>query len=73
MEIEIDSIVSIYRIAQEDSTKYLKGIAQTNGIPSTLEESASELQRKFEGIINDDTEMHDRACKGELLFFLLLD
>lgn len=59
----IDFIVS-NRIAQEDSAKYLKGIVQTNGIPSTLEESASELQRKFEGIIQDDTEMHDRACKG---------
>ncbi|KAJ6638978.1 putative ATP-dependent RNA helicase [Pseudolycoriella hygida] len=55
------------RIAQEDSTKYLKGIVQTNGISSTMEESASELQRKFEGIIQDDTEMHDRACKVHIL------
>lgn len=66
----IDFIV-LNRIAQEDSTKYLKGIVQTNGISSTLEESASELQRKFEGIIHDDTEMHDRACKGNFLFLFV--
>lgn len=40
---------------------------------ATVEESASQLQRKFENIIHEDQEMHDRACKGELPTYLQIN
>lgn len=52
------------RISQDDSSKYLKGVVVELSTAATVEESASQLQRKFEDIIHEDKEMHDRACKG---------
>lgn len=56
-----------FRISQDDSNKYLKGVVHVSSTATTLEESASELQRKFEGLVADDKEMHDRACKGNAI------
>lgn len=34
-------------------------------VTGTLEEMASELQRKFELLVADDHEIYEKACKGE--------
>lgn len=53
------------RIAQCDYKTYLKGIEQNDiFVAGTLEEKASELQRKFEVLITEEKELNDKACKG---------
>lgn len=53
------------RIAQCDFKTYLKGIEQNDiFVAGTLEEKASELQRKFEVLITEEKELNDKACKG---------
>lgn len=53
------------RIAQDDYKTYLKGIQDNSDLVSgTIEEMASELQRKFEALIDDDKEVYEKACKG---------
>lgn len=48
---------------------YLKGIMRNDLFPTgTLEEKASELQRKFESLIADEEEIHQKACKGKYHF-----
>lgn len=55
------------RIAQADYKTYLKGIQDNSDLVSgTVEEMASELQRKFEALIDDDKEVYEKACKGML-------
>lgn len=66
--ISANSLFYFNRISQEDSTPYLKGIVRDNVGFATVEEHASELQRKFEAVVAEDKEMHDMACKGELIF-----
>lgn len=34
----------------------------------TIEEMASELQRKFEVLVTDDKEIYEKACKGNVIF-----
>ena len=56
------------RISQGDHKKYLKGVDDGNLFAAgTLEEKASELQRKFEALLAADEELHQSACKGECL------
>lgn len=55
------------RIAQDDYKTYLKGIQDNSDLVSgTVEEMASELQRKFEALVDDDKEVYEKACKGML-------
>lgn len=57
----------LYRIAQDDYKTYLKGIQENSDlVTGTLEEMASELQRKFEALVTDDNEVYEKACKGML-------
>lgn len=54
------------RITQCDYKNYLKGIEENDiFVAGTLEEKASELQRKFELLLVDEKELNDKACKGE--------
>lgn len=49
-----------------DFKQYLKGIAQNELIPTgTVEEKASELQRKFEALVKEDKDIYQKACKGK--------
>lgn len=58
-------IFSICRIAQDDYKTYLKGILDNSDlVTGTLEEMASEQQRKFEALVIDDKEIYEKACKG---------
>lgn len=59
------------RIAQDDYKTYLKGIQDNSElVTGTLEEMASELQRKFESLVADDKEIYERACKGAYFHFI---
>lgn len=61
--------ISIVRIAQADYKTYLKGVKENSDlVTGTIEEMASELQRKFEMLVADDQEIYDKACKGEHFF-----
>lgn len=54
-----------FRIAQYDYKAYLKGIPENSDlVTGTIEEMASELQRKFEALVNDDKDIYEKACKG---------
>lgn len=61
-----------HSITQDDVQKLLRGIVRPQSAAHTLEENASELQRRFETIVADDKEMHERACKGEQAFRIYL-
>lgn len=37
----------------------------------TVEEMASELQRKFEALVTDDNDVYEKACKGMLCYSFL--
>ncbi|XP_055304759.1 probable ATP-dependent RNA helicase CG8611 [Sitodiplosis mosellana] len=53
------------RIAQDDYKTYLKGVQDNSElVTGTLEEMASELQRKFESLVADDKEIYEKACKA---------
>lgn len=61
----------LYRIAQDDYKTYLKGIHDNSDlVTGTLEEMASELQRKFEVLVTDDKDIYEKACKGTYLSFI---
>lgn len=63
-------MLTFYRIAQDDYKMYLKGIRDNSDLVSgTLEEMASELQRKFEALVTDDKDIYEKACKGSYFFF----
>lgn len=62
--------LTFHRIAQDDYKTYLKGILDNNDlVTGTLEEMASELQRKFEAIVADENDIYERACKGTYYSF----
>lgn len=62
----------LHRIAQDDYKTYLKGIQEnSDSLTGTLEEMASELQRKFEALVADDHEVYEKACKGMFSYSLL--
>lgn len=44
---------------------YLKALNEADDEANTVQEAASNLQHKFQELIADDKEMHDKACKGE--------
>lgn len=55
-----------FRISQADMDVYLKALNEADDEANTVQEAASNLQHKFQELIADDKEMHDKACKGEL-------
>ncbi|XP_004530093.1 probable ATP-dependent RNA helicase CG8611 [Ceratitis capitata] len=52
------------RIAQVDMDIYLKTINENDDEANTVQEAASNLQHKFQELIADDKEMHNKACKA---------
>ena len=53
------------RIAQLEMEDYLKALIESDNEAHSLQEAASNLQHKFEELIADDKEMHEKACKGK--------
>lgn len=51
---------------------YLKTINENDDEANTVQEAASNLQHKFQELIADDKEMHNKACKGKFIFSFLL-
>lgn len=52
------------RISQGDVEQYLKVLTEADSEAHTAEEAASNLQHKFELLLADDEEIHDKASKG---------
>ncbi|XP_065364249.1 probable ATP-dependent RNA helicase CG8611 [Calliphora vicina] len=52
------------RIGQTDMEDYLKALNEADNEARNIQEAASNLQHKFEKLIEDDKEMHDKACKA---------
>lgn len=54
-----------YRIAQGDYKDHLKGIKEHSDlVTGTIEEMASDQQRKFEALVANDNDIYEKACKG---------
>lgn len=53
------------RISQADMEDYLKALNEADDKAHSLQEAASNLHHKFEELISDDREMHEKACKGK--------
>ncbi|XP_061393731.1 probable ATP-dependent RNA helicase CG8611, partial [Musca vetustissima] len=51
------------RISQADMDVYLKALNDADDEANTVQEAASNLQHKFQELIADDKEMHEKACK----------
>ncbi|XP_013113319.2 probable ATP-dependent RNA helicase CG8611 isoform X2 [Stomoxys calcitrans] len=51
------------RISQGDMDVYLKALNDADGEANTVQEAASNLQHKFQELLVDDKEMHEKACK----------
>lgn len=60
------------RIAQEEMQLSLDALLTPTGNARKPDEAATNLQHKFEGIVNDDKEMHGKACKGKSFFLFLI-
>lgn len=56
------------RISQADMEDYLKALNEADAKAHSLQEAASNLQHKFEELLADDKEMHEKACKGKCCF-----
>uniref|UniRef100_A0A1I8Q1B9 ATP-dependent RNA helicase n=1 Tax=Stomoxys calcitrans TaxID=35570 RepID=A0A1I8Q1B9_STOCA len=52
------------RISQGDMDVYLKALNDADGEANTVQEAASNLQHKFQELLVDDKEMHEKACKA---------
>lgn len=44
---------------------YLNALNEADNEARTVQEAASNLQHKFQELIVDDKEMHDKSCKGK--------
>lgn len=60
------------RIAQEEMQLSLDALLTPTGSARKPDEAATNLQHKFEEIVNEDKEMHGKACKGKRFIFLCL-
>ena len=61
----IFSYFPVIRIAQGDYKDHLKGIKEHSElVTGTLEEMASDQQRKFETLVANDNDIYEKACKG---------
>lgn len=58
------------RIAQSDVKQCLDALLTPTGEANNTQEAASNLQYKYENLIEEDKEMHDKACKGRDTRFL---
>ncbi|XP_075155695.1 putative ATP-dependent RNA helicase CG8611 [Haematobia irritans] len=52
------------RISQGDMDVYLKALNEADDEANTIQEAASNLQHKFQELVIDDKEMHEKACKA---------
>lgn len=52
------------RISQVDMDVYLQTLVDADSEARNIQEAASNLQYKFQELITDDKEMHDKACKA---------
>lgn len=57
----------IFRITQLEVDKYLEAIKNVDSVANTVQEAASHLQHRFEELIAEDKEMHDKACRGKFI------
>lgn len=47
---------------------YLNALVEADSEAKNIQEAASNLQHKFQELIADDKEMHNKACKGMKIF-----
>ncbi|XP_055842376.1 probable ATP-dependent RNA helicase CG8611 [Episyrphus balteatus] len=52
------------RISQVDMDVYLNALVEADSEARNIQEAASNLQHKFQELLADDKEMHDKACKA---------
>lgn len=62
---------------QEDFKKYLRPLIIDKRRPNAADEYVSDLQHKYEELVNEDQEIQDKACKGwyfliKLMIFLAI-
>lgn len=53
------------RIQQGDMYSYLQALLPRDPEARTVQEAASNLQHKFQSLLEEDRELHDKSCKGE--------
>ncbi|EDV92410.1 probable ATP-dependent RNA helicase CG8611 [Drosophila grimshawi] len=52
------------RIQQGDMYGYLEALLPRDAEARTVQEAASNLQHKFQSLLEDDRELHDKSCKA---------
>ncbi|KAH8274216.1 hypothetical protein KR018_008235 [Drosophila ironensis] len=52
------------RIQQGDMYAYLQALLPKDAEAKTVQEAASNLQHKFQSLLEDDRELHDKSCKA---------
>ncbi|KAL7744500.1 hypothetical protein ACLKA6_001868 [Drosophila palustris] len=52
------------RIQQGDMYSYLEALLPRDAEARTVQEAASNLQHKFQTLLEDDRELHDKSCKA---------
>ncbi|XP_068159282.1 probable ATP-dependent RNA helicase CG8611 [Drosophila tropicalis] len=52
------------RIQQGDMYAYLQALLPRDDEARTVQEAASNLQHKFQSLLEDDRELHDKSCKA---------
>ncbi|KAH8336129.1 hypothetical protein KR074_003590 [Drosophila pseudoananassae] len=52
------------RIQQGDMYAYLQALMPKDDEAKTVQEAASNLQHKFQSLLEDDRELHDKSCKA---------
>ncbi|KAH8344814.1 hypothetical protein KR067_008260, partial [Drosophila pandora] len=52
------------RIQQGDMYAYLQALLPKDEEAKTVQEAASNLQHKFQSLLEDDRELHDKSCKA---------
>jgi len=57
------------RIQQGDMYAYLQTLLPKDDEARTVQEAASNLQHKFQTLLEDDRELHDKSCKGRFLCY----
>lgn len=64
--------LTIFRLSQEEAQPILEILRRTDGSAHSTQEAASNLQHKFECLIEEDKEMHEKASKGTIISILFL-
>ncbi|XP_052849457.1 probable ATP-dependent RNA helicase CG8611 isoform X3 [Drosophila gunungcola] len=58
------------RIQQGDMYAYLQTLLPKDDEARTVQEAASNLQHKFQTLLEDDRELHDKSCKGSFVSWM---